>query len=49
MTNITIKHEVKLQPSIIVILGFLALTVCVNAFVPVFSIKDAIAQLLGGA
>jgi hypothetical protein len=48
MTNITIKHEVKLQPSIVVILGLLALCVCANVFAPEFSIKDAVAQLLGG-
>jgi hypothetical protein len=43
MSNRTIKHEVKLQPSVIIILGLLALGVCANAFAPVFTIKDALA------
>ena len=44
MSNRTIKHEVKLQPSVIIILGLLALGVCANAFAPAFSIKEAMAQ-----
>jgi len=44
MTNRTIKHEVKLQKSVIILLGFLAFGVCANAFLPTFAIKDAIAQ-----
>ena len=32
MSNETIKYEVKLQPSVIVILGLLAVGVCANAF-----------------
>ena len=46
MFNKTIKHEVKLQPSVIVILGLLALGVCGNAFAPAFSVKDAFADKL---
>ena len=49
MSNKTIKHEIKLQPSVIVILGLLALGVCANAFAPAFSIKEALAQTLGGS
>jgi hypothetical protein len=41
MTNRTIKHEVKLQKSVIVILGILAFGVCANALAPSFSVKDA--------
>ena len=44
MSNRTIKHEVKLQKSVIVILGVLAVGVFLNAFAPAFSIKDADAQ-----
>lgn len=41
MTNRTIKHEIKLQKSVIIILGVLAVGVFANAFAPVFSVKDA--------
>ncbi len=47
MSNKTIKHEIKLQPSVIILLGFLAFGVCANAFTPAFSIKDAIASTTG--
>jgi hypothetical protein len=43
MTNRTIKHEVKLQKSVIVILAVLAIGVCANAFAPAFAIKEALA------
>lgn len=46
MTNRTIKHEIKLQKSVVVILGLLAISVCANAFAPAFSIKEAMAQLV---
>ena len=45
MTEKTIKHEVKLQKSVIAILAVLAFGVCANAFGPAFSIKDALAQV----
>ena len=45
MSNKTIKHEVKLQKSVIILLGFLAFGVCANAFAPVFSVKEANAAL----
>ena len=41
MSNRTIKHEIKLQKSVIVILGILAVGVCANAFAPAFSVKGA--------
>ena len=41
MTNRTIKHEVKLQKSVIVILAVLAIGVCANAFAPVFKVEEA--------
>jgi len=44
MPNRTIKHEVKLQKSVIVILGLLALGVCANAFAPAISVKEAFAK-----
>ena len=43
MSNRTIKHEIKLQKSVIVILGILAVGVFANAFAPVFSVKNAMA------
>ena len=49
MTNRTIKHEIKLQKSVVVILGILAIGVCANAFAPAFSIKEAMAQLSHGS
>jgi hypothetical protein len=48
MSNRTIKHEIKLQKSVIVILGILAVGIFANAFAPVFSVKDALAQLSYG-
>ena len=41
MSNRTIKHEVKLQKSVIVILAGLAIGVCANALEPAFSVKEA--------
>jgi hypothetical protein len=41
----TIKHEIKLQKSVIIILGILAVGVFANAF----SVKDAMAELYDGA
>jgi hypothetical protein len=41
MSNKTIKYEVKLQKSVIVILGILAVGVGAIAFAPVFSVKNA--------
>jgi hypothetical protein len=48
MSERVVRHEVKLQKSVIVILGFLAFGVCANALAPAFSVKDAHAQLVLG-
>jgi hypothetical protein len=45
MSDRKITHEVKLQKSVIIILGVLAVGVMANAFAPAFSIKDAMAKL----
>jgi hypothetical protein len=47
MTNRTIKHEVKLQKSVIIILAILALGVFANAFAPVFKVGEAQATYVG--
>lgn len=44
MINRTIKHEIKLQKSVIIILGVLAVGVFANAFAPTFGIKEAFAD-----
>ena len=49
MTDKTIKHEIKLQKSVVVILGILAVGIFANAFAPAFSIKEAMAQGLMGS
>ena len=49
MTNRTIKHEIKLQKSVIVILGILAIGIFANAFEPAFGIKEALAELHDGS
>jgi len=48
MSNRTIKHEIKLQTSVIVILGILAVGVFANVFAPAFSVKEALAELSYG-
>ena len=48
MSNSTIKYEVKLQPSVIIILGILAVGVGAIAFAPMFSVKKADAASTGG-
>jgi hypothetical protein len=47
MTERTVRHEVKLQRSVIVILGLLALGVCANAFSSVFSVSEVSAGHVG--
>ncbi len=49
MSNRTIKHEIKLQPSVIVILGILAVGVSAIAFAPMFSVKKADAAFGSGS
>ena len=48
MTQRTLKHEIKLQKSVIVILGILAIGVCGIAFAPVFTVSGAFADHDGG-
>ena len=43
MTQRLVRHEIKLQKSVIVILSVLAFGVCANAFAPVFTVKGAFA------
>ena len=47
MKNKTITHEVKLQKSVIVILGVMAFGLCANVFSPALSVKDALALSYG--
>ena len=44
MSDRKITHEVKLQKSVIIILGVLAVGVMANAFAPAFNINDALAS-----
>ena len=48
MTNKTITHEVKLQKSVIIILGVMAFALCANVFGPVLSVNQALAETLRG-
>ena len=48
MSDRKITHEVKLQKSVIIILGVLAVGVMANAFAPAFSVRDALAQVTQG-
>jgi hypothetical protein len=41
MSDRKITHKVKLQKSVIIILGVLAVGVMANAFAPAFSVKSA--------
>ena len=43
MTKRVVEHEIKLEKSVKVILGVLALGVLLNAFAPAFSVTDAFA------
>lgn len=47
MTDRTIKHEVKLQKSVVILLGFLAFGVCANAFSSAFSVNEVSAKHRG--
>ena len=44
MKERVIKHEIKLQKSVIVILVMLTIGVCANAFAPAISVKEAFAK-----
>ena len=49
MTKRTVQHEIKLEKSVKIILGALAIGVMANAFTPdAFSIKDAMAEYIEG-
>ena len=45
MTNRKVVHEVKLEKSVKIILGILAIGVCLNAFAPAFSVQEALAAI----
>ena len=45
MTKRTVEHEIKLEKSVKIILGVLALGVLLNAFAPAFSVREAFAEL----
>ena len=48
MSDKKIVHEVRLQKSVVIILGALAFGVCANVFAPAFKIEKALAQLSYG-
>ncbi len=49
MTKRVIEHEIKLEKSVKIILAALAFGVLAHAFVPAFSIKDALAEMVSGS
>ena len=46
MTKRVVEHEIKLEKSVKIILGVLALGVLLNAFAPAFSVREAFADIL---
>ena len=44
MTQRTIKHEIKLQKSVVIILAIFAVGVFLNAVIPTMTVKDAFAN-----
>ena len=44
MSEKRVVHEVKLQRSVVIILGALAFGVCANVFVPAFTVEEAVAS-----
>jgi hypothetical protein len=44
MTKRVVEHEIKLEKSVKIILGVLALGVFLNAFAPVFDVREASAN-----
>ena len=48
MSNRTIKHEVKLEKSVKIILGIFAIGVFLNVFSPLLKTTTALAELDGG-
>ena len=49
MTKRVVEHEIKLEKSVKIILGVLAFGVFLNAFAPVFSVREALAELSSGS
>ena len=45
MTNRKVVHEVKLETSVKIILGVLAIGVGLNAILPAFSVQEALAAM----
>ena len=45
MTKRVVEHEIKLEKSVKIILGVLAFGVFLNAFAPVFDVRNAYAEL----
>ncbi len=48
MSNRTIKHEIKLQPSVIILLRLFTIAVCAYVFAPAFAVRNAEASFVGG-
>ena len=48
MTKRVVEHEIKLEKSVKIILGVLALGVLLNAFAPVFDVREAFAEYSRG-
>ena len=44
MTKRVVEHKIKLEKSLTIILGVLALGVFINAFTPAFSVREAFAD-----
>ena len=45
MTKRVVEHEIKLEKSVKIILGVLAFGVFLNAFAPVFDVRDVFAGI----
>lgn len=48
MTQRTIKHEIKLQKSVVIILAIFAVGIFLNAVIPTMTVKDAFAEIITG-
>ena len=48
MNKRVVEHKIKLEKSVKIILGVLAFGVFLNAFAPVFDVREAFAELYGG-
>ena len=45
MTKRVVEHKIKLEKSVKIVLGVLAFGVFLNAFAPVFDVRDAFADI----